>query len=410
MRSRRPSILPIIRFSAWALISFCLLSLPAHAVTPERSLPNEGSPYHNFSGIGENQIVHIPTGIAVTRDQMIDTVAGSRVIYVGEAHDNLEAHRIQLEVIENIYKRFPGKVALGMEMFRQSAQSELDLWHDGKLSNEKFTKVFRQNWGEGYKLYQPIFNYAKANGLPLIGLKSSTETENRLRKGYTQVNFPELDENDIYHRKYAEAIFGGGQKNHDHNSGAMYKMLTLWDESMAETVATFLKNPEYRDWKLIVLAGGFHVQYGYGIPKRSFRRVPHSYSIIIPVVKEMPSELLDREMKIEPVSIPLYAADFGWKISYKVLPKNRIRLGIHIKDETEKGVRVVSVAKGSLAEKMQLNDNDLLLSLDEEEISGVDDLVDRLQTKHFGDQVEIRVLRDGREMNLSGIIGKPDID
>ena len=91
------------------------------------------------------------------------------------------------------------------------------------------------------------------------------------------------------------------------------------------------------DRKLVVLAGGFHVQYGFGIPKRAFRRVPHAYSIILPVVTDMPEELKDREMTVEKVSIPLYLADFAWKLDYKVLPENRIRLGVRLKEAAKRG-------------------------------------------------------------------------
>ena len=45
--------------------------------------------------------------VTVSVDQMIDTVAESRVIYVGETHDNIEAHRAQLEVIRQLSERFP---------------------------------------------------------------------------------------------------------------------------------------------------------------------------------------------------------------------------------------------------------------------------------------------------------------
>ncbi len=388
------------------MILLILLYGPGQGKAEEPFVPNEGSPYMDFAGIGLNQILHIPTGLLVSRDQMIDTIGASRVIYIGETHDNIEAHRIQLEVIQNIFARFPGKVAVGMEMFRQSAQSDLDLWVERRLSDEKFKKLFRKNWGTGFKLYQPIFEFIKENRLPLIGLKSSRETEARLRKGYTQVNFPEMDENDIYHRAYAEAVFGGGKENHGRQIDGLYKMLVLWEESMAETVAEFLNNPERSNWKLIVLAGGFHVQYGHGIPKRAFRRSPHAYSILLPVVTEVPKELEDRKMKIKPVSIPLYAADFGWKISYEVLPPNRIRLGIRIKDDSQKGVRVVSVAKNSTAEKMKIAKDDLLLELDGETISGVENLIDLLQTKDFGDPVNLLVRRRGQEINLEGIIEK----
>ena len=125
------------------------------------------------------------------------------------------------------------------------------------------------------------------------------------------------------------------------------------------------------------------------------------------LIAEVPAELKDREMEIKPVSIPLYAADFGWKVGYKVLPKNRVRLGVRINEKNEKGVMVVSVTAGSVAEQMKIFKGDVLLSMDGEKISGIEDLVNRLQSKRFGDPVSIRVLRDNGETVLRGTIRKP---
>ena len=76
---------------------------------------------------------------------------------------------------------------------------------------------------------------------------------------------------------------------------------------MAHTIAEFLKSPRNKNLKLVVLAGGFHVQYGFGIPKRAFRRIPHAYSIILPTATQLPTELEDRAMDVEHISIPLYS-------------------------------------------------------------------------------------------------------
>ena len=173
--------------------------------------------------------------------------------------------------------------------------------------------------------------------------------------------------------------------------------------SMAETVAQFLKNEANRDRKLIVLAGGFHVQYGYGIPKRAFRRVPHAYSIILPVVTEIPKELKDREMKMKKVSIPLYSADFGWKVSYIVPPPNRIRLGVFL-EELENGLKVLKVEEGSNAERMNLRIDDVLLNLGDHELADVEDLAAQLQKRTFGDTVRLRIKRGDSEQDVSGVL------
>ena len=198
------------------------------------------------------------------------------------------------------------------------------------------------------------------------------------------------------------ALFGGNE-THTGVVSKPYQMLLLWEESMADTVAQFLRDLANRDRKLIVLAGGFHVQYGYGIPKRAFRRVPHAYSIILPVVTEIPNELKDREMKMKKVSIPLYSADFGWKVSYIVPPPNRIRLGVFL-EELENGLKVLKVEEGSNAERMNLRIDDVLLNLGDHELTDVEDLAAHLQKRNFGDTVHLRIKRGDSEQDVSGVL------
>jgi len=388
-------------------LTVILLALLAGCFAPagaeEYAVPNLGSPYRDLGELKEGEILHLPTGLTVSAEQMIDTVSGSRVIYVGETHDNLEAHRVQLEIIRRLQEKFPGRISVGMEMFRRSAQDDLDRWHQKNLTDKQFRKLFRKNWGRGYGLYQPIFDYLQENSIPLIGLKSSRATEQKFRDdGPNQKGLPEIDTEDVYHREYSMSLFGGN----DTHTGVVskpYQMLLLWEESMAETVADFLKNKANANRKLVVLAGGFHVQYGYGIPKRAFRRVPHAYSIILPEVTEIPKELKDREMKMKSVSIPLYASDFSWKVAYIVPPPNRIRLGVFL-EELENGLKVLKVEKDSNAERMTLQKDDVLLMLEGNELTDVEDLAARLQKHNFGDTVRLTIERDNSKQEVSGIL------
>jgi uncharacterized iron-regulated protein len=83
-----------------------------------------------------------------------------------------------------------------------------------------------------------------------------------------------------------------------------YRMLLLWEETMAQTVAEFfLRNPVNKDKKLVALTGGFHVQDGFGIPKCAYRRILHQYLIILPDINEVPEALKNRKMEVQKVSI-----------------------------------------------------------------------------------------------------------
>ena len=390
-------------FLRTCLILSLLAGGPPPAWTDEFAVPHGGSPYRDFAELEDGQILHLPTGLTVSVEQMIDTVSASRVIYVGETHDNLEAHRIQLEIIRRLDEKFPGRITLGMEMFRRSAQVDLDRWHRGELDDKSFRKLFRNNWGRGFGLYQPIFDFLREQSIPLIGLKSTRAMEQLLREGGPgQAGLPEIDTQDQYHRAYSTALFGGNE-THTGVVSKPYQMLLLWEEAMAETVARFLKDENNQDRKLIVLAGGFHVQYGYGIPKRAFRRIPHAYSIVLPVVTEIPEELKDREMKMEKVSIPLYSADFAWRVAYVVPPANRIRLGVFL-EELDNGLKILEVQGNSNGQRMGLQKGDILLKLEDHTLTDVEDLAAQLQKHDFGETVRLTLKRGEEEMEVSGTL------
>jgi hypothetical protein len=203
---------------------------------------------------------------------------------------------------------------------------------------------------------------------------------------------PEIDFDDRYHRPFSMSIFGSHKTMEN-----PYRMLLLWEEAMAETVANFVKDPNNTDSKLIVLAGGFHVQYGFGIPKRAFRRIPHSYSIILPTVTELPSELKNREMDVQHVPIPLYSADYVWKVQYKVLPKNKIMLGV-ILENTGNAVRIMSVSSNSNADQAGLKDGDLLLSMGKVEITNIENFIERLKEYKIDDKVTFLIKRGEKKI------------
>jgi len=385
------------------LFLFWLMLLAPNGQTEEFAVPNSGSPYQNLGDLQTGEILHLPTGLTVNFNQMMDSVATSRVIYIGETHDNIEAHKVQLQIIKKLTEHFP--VAIGMEMFRRSAQEKLNKWSTGKLSVKEFKNLFHTNWGAGYQLYQPIFDFARTNQIKLIGLKSTREVENSFRSGDPAPGntfYPELDDQDPYHRAYCMAAFGG-HRGTEKALEKPYRMLLLWEESMAQTVSRFLIDPKYKNTKLVVLSGGFHIQYGFGIPKRAYRRVPHAYSIIQPTITHIPEELKDREMIVEKVSIPLYAADYAWKVDYKV--HDNVRLGVRLTQKKE-GVTIMTVTQNSNAATAGIVKGDLLLSMDGKKLTRVEQVLEQLQNKNFNDHSTFQLRRDDKEINVEVVFKK----
>jgi uncharacterized iron-regulated protein len=383
-----------------------LLTFPSKGSSEELAVPNHGSPYQNLDDLDVDQILHIPTGTVVSLNQMMNAISASRVIYIGETHDNIEAHKVQLQIIQHLSKKH--KVAVGLEMFRRSAQKKLNLWNQGQLEIREFKNLFHSNWGGGFGLYRPIFKFAKSHSLPLIGLKSTREVENHFRSGDPAPGdtlYPEIDDTDPYHRAFSLSAFGG----HRGTAKALekpYRMLLLWEETMAQTVAEFLRDPINEDRKLVVLVGGFHIQYGFGIPKRAYRRIPHNYSIIQPSITNIPENLKDREMTVEKVSIPLYSSDYAWKVEYKVPGQSKVKLGVRLAQE-KNGVRIKSVGKDSNAQYAGMKIGDLLLNMDGQPLSGIDDVLELLGEKNFNDQSTFQLQRDNQILKLEVVFKKP---
>ena len=157
------------------LFLFTLILLAGCAAKKTR-LPVE-SPYHSLNSMTKGEILHVPTGTHMTKNQFFKYIFQSRVIYVGENHDNLDHHKVQLEIIKSLEEKYPGKVAVGMEMFMKPSQPLLDKILSGDLDEKAFFKEYTENWGFDYDYFKDILNYIRDKRIPLIALNASMEAE-----------------------------------------------------------------------------------------------------------------------------------------------------------------------------------------------------------------------------------------
>ena len=92
MKKKNPNTKAQI-FRIIPLFLFWLMLFSLNGQTEEFAVPNSGSPYQDLGDLQTGEILHLPTGMNVNFDQMMDSIATSRVIYIGETHDNIEAHK-----------------------------------------------------------------------------------------------------------------------------------------------------------------------------------------------------------------------------------------------------------------------------------------------------------------------------
>ena len=313
---------------ASALILLALLSLLPASCTTRRMPGSLESPYRKPASLEKGQILHLETGILLSRPEVLDYLAHYPVVYVGETHDSVEDHEVELAVLQELHERVPQGVALGLEMLPRDTQPELDAYIRGEMEEESFANLWKKNWGNTFALYREILHYARARRIPVLALNIEEELKQAVRdeaperlKPELKARLPELDLSDPYYRLVNESLI----RAHEMGSGdqaVFLRIQALWDETMAQTAADFLRGSEGGAKHLLILAGGNHVRYGFGIPRRLFRLVPIPYVIVCPFAVRVSEEKKAQVMDVELPEVPLRPADFFWAVEYRGLPES----------------------------------------------------------------------------------------
>ena len=214
----------------------------------------------------------------------------NRVILVGEHHTNQNHHFGQLNVIQTLHEA-GARVAIGLEMFRNDSQNLLDQWIAGNISETQFEEIYYDNWTYPWPLYRMIFEYARKEQIPMIGLNVPREITRQVSRG----GFNSLSEKqrgqlknvscrvDKEYMDYIKRAFGG----HGHgNMNFTYfcEAQMVWDTAMAvNTLAYLEKEP---DAVVVLLAGAGHVRKG-AIPRQIRERSQIPHAVILPKIDGM---------------------------------------------------------------------------------------------------------------------------
>ncbi|MEG4623729.1 ChaN family lipoprotein [Microcoleus sp. w1-18aA5] len=220
-----------------------------------------------------------------TNQEILQQLVKAKVVYLGETHDSAEDHQAQLKIIREM-QRQNRKIAIAMEMFQRPFQSAIDNYLAGKLTEQQLVEQteYDRRWRFPWESYAPILRFAKENQLPVLALNTPSEVTRKVAtQGLESLtaeekkHIPPISEirtDNAEYRQLLLEVYQQHQKAAQGNSTAFERFLqaqVLWDETMAEKIAEFVKaNPDYQ---VVVLAGKGHIIYGYGIPSRVERRL-----------------------------------------------------------------------------------------------------------------------------------------
>jgi uncharacterized iron-regulated protein len=389
------------------IIPFLLISLFLAGCTGPVQLGNPELPYPPKQKAVIGGVIHLPTGVETDRSTMLEHTQQARIVYVGETHDSPASHDLQLEILSHLQRQNPGNIALAMEMFTPDQQETLDRWTDGKLTEKEFIKEAKwyQNWKMNFAYYRPLLTFARDNRIPVIGINAPKDLVSAVgmvpieeQPEEIRERLPEFDLGDPYQRAMAKAIYADHPVSDAMRDGFL-RIQTLWDESMAENLVDYLQSQQGRDKQVMVVAGGNHVSYGFGIPRRAFRRLPLSYLLIGSRTIEIAEDKQVETMKVSMPRFPMPPYHFMTYTRYENLPEEGVKLGVHLKEQEQK-VTVISVVPGSAAEHAGLQADDILRKIGAIEIQETFDLVHELNQLQAEDRVTLEIDRAGEMLEI----------
>ena len=254
-----------------------------------------------------------------TNQEILQQLVKAKIVYLGETHDSIEDHQAQRTIIQEMQRQNP-KIAIAMEMFQRPFQSAIDNYLAGKLTEEQLVEQteYDRRWRFPWEYYAPFLRFAKENKLPVIALNTPSEVTRKVAsEGLESLTaedkkyippISEIRTDNAEYRQMLLEVFQEHQKAAQGNSTAFERFLqaqVLWDETMAESIATFVKaNPDYQ---VVVLAGKGHIMFGYGIPSRVERRLGVGKVKMRSVLFSSPTDT--------PLSTDKPIADFVWQHS-----------------------------------------------------------------------------------------------
>ncbi|WP_448697938.1 ChaN family lipoprotein [Mucilaginibacter sp. AW1-3] len=208
-------------------------------------------------------------GKEVSLDDIANDAAKADVLFFGEEHTDSIAHYVEFTILKKLLLKYPGKVALSMEMFETDTQPVLNEYLRGLIRERNFLIDCRA-WSN-YRDYRPMVEMAKANNMDIIAANAPARYINMVsRLGLSSLNkldavgqshlppLPIDTASGKYYDKFLK-IMGGHT-----NAGGMqvYQSQNLWDATMGWSIAQYLES--HKGAKVFNVNGGFHSEEKLG--------------------------------------------------------------------------------------------------------------------------------------------------
>lgn len=395
-RGRRPALLAVLGLAT----AFCGREAPAEAILTDLKL---GDPARaaRHAPLVLDAVTDTAKGDLITPRELARRLEGVRILFIGEQHTDLDAHRVQARAIEALH-RAGRRVLVGLEMFPVTEPQMLDHWREGLLTEQGFVQLsdWYENWGYPWGYYREIFLYAREQGLELHGVNVPREIVSTVRMKGLEALTPEqrallpasIDATDPGFRTLFRASFQSDDALHakltEEQLEGMLRAQATWDAAMGWNAAQAVRKANDPNAIIVVLIGTGHVSYGLGAERQIRERFDGRIASLIPVaVRDEKGRAVQK--------VRASYADFVWGIPEQRAPEFP-SLGISLAGAPGKApMKIIQVSGDSPAARAGLAVGDVLLEIDGTKIDSFARLRELTASYRWGDSATVRIERGG---------------
>ncbi|MBI4755526.1 MAG: ChaN family lipoprotein [Betaproteobacteria bacterium] len=324
--------------------------------------------------------------------QLVAAALRSRVVLLGEQHDNADHHRWQLGALTLLHAAEPD-MAIGFEMFPRSKQPVLERWVRGQLGEAQFLKEVE--WGRVWRydpgLYMPLFQFARMHRIPMIALNADRDAADQpIADG---IGRPAAAS--PAYRKELKSAYALHPKRPGVSEDEAFRRFVdtqlLWDRAMAEGLAGAAGKH-----KLVVgVMGGGHVRDRHGVPRQLADLGAGTAAVWLPVAansdcNQLPAAMADAVFAL-PAS-PDVVVD---------APPRKPRLGVIIAlSGAAAGATIENVSAGSVAEAAGIRSGDRVVTAAGQPVRHGADLIAAVGRQPDGTWLPLEIERGAERLAL----------
>lgn len=255
---------------------------PVEKHVDERTVPDAARPFTGYRPVDDKSF---------ERESFLTHLAAADAVCIGETHDDALDHYAELAVLEALVERRPMRgfeLGLGLEMVRRQSQAALSSYAERDFEIAEFSQKvnWAEEWGFPIEYYAPTLQTGRDQGATLLALGVKRDLTTKIAtvgiEGLSPVEQRELPSDMDFLATEHRALFDALTRDHRHGDpNRMYAAQVVWDESMADTSASFLA-ARAPGRKLLILAGKAHCHH-LGIPSRVERRGDFRVVSVVPV-------------------------------------------------------------------------------------------------------------------------------